>query len=109
MRGKLVKVLAGVVLFLLMLFLFHSFILAGYARFFEVSNPEKGADAIICLSGGKLTRVPKSIRLWSEGYLDILTKENLRTPNLSLRCEQRGLCYGSFLGNQKEYKLENTA
>ncbi len=68
MRGKLVKVLAGVVLFLLLLFLFHSFILAGYARSFEISNAEKGADAIICLSGGKLTRVPESIRLWSEGY-----------------------------------------
>ena len=68
MRSKLVKVLAGVVLFLLLLVFFHSFILTGYARFFEVSTAEKGADAIICLSGGKLTRVPASIRLWSEGY-----------------------------------------
>lgn len=85
MRGKLVKVLAGVVLFLLMLFLFHSFILAGYARFFEVSNPEKGADAIICLSGGKLTRVPKSIRLWSEGYGRelFLTKEKSSNAKFS--------------------------
>ena len=68
MRSKLVKVLAGVVVFLLLLVFFHSFILTGYARFFEVSNAEKEADAIICLSGGKLTRVPESIRLWSEGY-----------------------------------------
>ena len=68
MRSKLVKVLAGVVVFLLLLVFFHSFILTGYARFFEISNAEKDADAIICLSGGKLTRVPESIRLWSEGY-----------------------------------------
>ena len=52
----------------MLLVFFHSFILTGYARFFEVSNAEKEADAIICLSGGKLTRVPESIRLWSEGY-----------------------------------------
>ena len=59
---------AGVGLFFLLIFYFHPHILAGYARFFEVSNAEKGADAIICLSGGKFTRVPESIRLWSEGY-----------------------------------------
>ena len=68
MRSKLLKVFAGVVVFLLLLVFFHSFILTGYARFFEVSNAEKDADAIICLSGGRLTRVPESIRLWSEGY-----------------------------------------
>ena len=62
------KVFAGVVVFLLLLVFFHSFILTGYARFFEVSNAEKDADAIICLSGGMFTRVPESIRLWSEGY-----------------------------------------
>ena len=55
-------------LFFLLIFYFHPHILAGYARFFEVSNAQKGADAIICLSGGRLTRVPESIRLWSEGY-----------------------------------------
>ena len=47
------KVFAGVLVFLLLLVFFHSFILTGYARFFEVSNAEKDADAIICLSGGQ--------------------------------------------------------
>ena len=31
-------------------------------------NATKGADAIICLSGGRTTRVPESLRLWNRGF-----------------------------------------
>ena len=42
--------------------------LLGMVNSTEDFNAEKGADAIICLSGGKQTRVPKTLELWTEGY-----------------------------------------
>ena len=32
------------------------------------ADAEPGADAIICLSGGRGTRTPECLRLWNEGY-----------------------------------------
>ncbi len=68
MGRKYLKVLGGFLICICLVFIFRESILSAYARWFEVSNAEKGADAIICLSGGKLTRVPESIRLWKDGY-----------------------------------------
>ena len=52
----------------LLLFLLHPFVLPGYAWLFQKQNATKGADAIICLSGGRTTRVPESLRLWNRGF-----------------------------------------
>ena len=52
----------------LLLFLLHPFVLPGYAWLFHKQNATKGADAIICLSGGRITRVPESLRLWNRGF-----------------------------------------
>ncbi len=49
-------------------YLAHPIILPGYAWLFHKQNASKGADAIICLSGGRITRVPESLRLWNQGY-----------------------------------------
>ena len=57
MGRKYLKVLGGFLICICLVFIFRESILSAYARWFEVSNAEKGADAIICLSGGKLTRV----------------------------------------------------
>ena len=57
-----------IVLTILLVLFFRVSILTAYAELFEVDNAEKGADAIICLSGGKQTRVPKTLELWTEGY-----------------------------------------
>ena len=59
--------------------------------FYDVSKAEdlenfrdKGADAIICLSGGKYSRVPESLRLWNQGFAPLLfvTDEKPRNSNL---------------------------
>lgn len=52
----------------LLLFLLHPFVLPGYAWLFHKQNATKGADAIICLSGERTTRVPESLRLWNRGF-----------------------------------------
>lgn len=57
-----------IVAFLLAFYLAHPIILPGYARLFHKQNPTKNADAIICLSGGRTTRVGESLRLWNQGY-----------------------------------------
>ena len=70
MKKKL-KIFAGTIFVLVMvLVIFAETLLTNYAKFFEIDNASKGADAIICLSGGKLTRIPKTVELWNLGYSD---------------------------------------
>ena len=56
----------------ILLFLFHPIILPGYAWLFHKQDATKGADAIICLSGSRQTRVPETLRLWNRGFGDKL-------------------------------------
>ena len=56
------------VAFLLAFYLAHPILLPGYARLFQKHTASKNADAIICLAGGRTTRVAESLRLWSECY-----------------------------------------
>ena len=49
-------------------FLFREPFLTLYARSFILQNAQKGADAIICLSGSRQTRTPECLRLWNQGY-----------------------------------------
>ena len=65
---KFVWLLVAAGIFLLCLFLLRSPILTLYAHLFTLHNAEKGADAIICLSGDRETRNPESLRLWNQGY-----------------------------------------
>ena len=69
---------------LLVAYFFHPSLLARYAKWFHLQNATKGADAIICLSGGKFTRVPESLRLWNQGFAPLLfvTDEKPRNSNL---------------------------
>ena len=69
---KVIYALLIVLGILVLLIVFHVPILSSYVRLFEVEDVSKGADAIICLSGGRLTRVPKALKLWEEGYGDSL-------------------------------------
>lgn len=43
-------------------------VLTAYASFFTVNTPTKGANAIIVLSGGPATRIPRGLELFREGY-----------------------------------------
>ena len=53
---------------LFILWVFHTQLFTLYGRWFIVSDAQKGADAIICLSGGRQTRSPECLRLWQDGY-----------------------------------------
>jgi len=65
-------VIGSFVLFLLLLWVFRASLLTGYANWFIKDNATKGADAIVVLSGGGMTRVPKGLELWEEGYAPLL-------------------------------------
>ena len=61
-------ILGGVCLFFFSAILFRASLLTGYANWFIKDTATKGADAIVILSGGKLTRVPKALEMWKDGY-----------------------------------------
>ena len=65
---KILWVISFLFLVLVFAFIFRRPLLTGYARFFSVQTADKGADAIVCLSGGTVTRVPETLRLWNHGY-----------------------------------------
>ena len=56
-------------------------ILTAYAKFFTVNNASPGADAIVVLSGGKVTRIPHALKLFEEGY----------APEILLTDEKKGI------------------
>ena len=65
------KVLTLLILFLVgvsFLLIFHSQLLTLYGNWFVVTNAQPGADAIICLSGGRQTRTPECLRLWKNKF-----------------------------------------
>ncbi len=65
---KLLWTLGTLLALFVLLFLLHPYLLTAYAHFFSVQNATKGADAIICLSGGRTSRTPETLRLWNQGY-----------------------------------------
>ena len=65
---KALWVVSFLVLIFALFLIFRKPLLTGYARLFSVHTATKGADALVCLSGGKITRVPETLRLWNQGY-----------------------------------------
>jgi len=63
--------------------LFRTFFLTCYANWFITDNASKGANAVIILSGGRMTRTPKGLDLWQKGFapLIFLTNEQPRNSN----------------------------
>ena len=62
-------------------------ILSSYAEFYTVNNATSGADAIVVLSGGKASRIPHALKLFTENYAPrlLLTDEkklNVRFAHL---------------------------
>ena len=58
----------GLFIACLLVFLCRSQLLSSYANWFSKDTAVRGADAIVILSGGKLTRVPHALELWTEDY-----------------------------------------
>ena len=65
----------------------HSFFLTQYAYLFTVKNATKGADALVVLSGGMMTRLPHAIELYQQEYapLIFLTEERKRVVSSKLK------------------------
>ena len=78
-------VLGFLLIFLIFLWVFRAPILTGYANFFTKDNATKGADAIVVLSGGRLTRVPEGLKLWSKGYAPTLLLTDAKSMNAKYR------------------------
>ena len=65
----------------------HPFFLTQYASWFTVNNATKGADALVVLSGGMMTRLPYAIELYQQGYAPtiLLTEERKRVISPKLQ------------------------
>ncbi len=57
-------------------------VLMSYAKFFTVSNATPGADAIVVLSGGKITRIPHALKLFEKGYAPEILLTNEKKKNI---------------------------
>ena len=66
----------------------HAFLLTRYAQFFTVNTGTRGADALVVLAGGILTRLPRAIELYQQGYAPrlILTEQRHHYPGLRHVC-----------------------
>lgn len=76
------KVIVGIIFILILLLSQCKSVLTGYANFFTVDNPTYGVNtAIVILSGGGTTRVPKALELYNKGYGKRLFLTTLRPRN----------------------------
>ena len=84
-RKKALWVVSVLFLIFVLALIFRKPLLTGYARLFSVHTATKGADALVCLSGGGITRVPEALRLWNQGYAPsiYLTDEKKRNKEFS--------------------------
>ena len=76
-------VFGSLLIALLLIWIFRTFLLTRYANWFMTDNISKGADAIVILSGGRTTRIPKGLDLWQKDFapLIFLTHEKPRNSN----------------------------
>ena len=73
-------------------FYYHAPLLTSYAEFFTVHTATMGADAIVVLSGGIETRLPRAITLYKEGYAPRILMTQERPINIlaaQLPCTNR--------------------
>jgi len=66
----------------------REFLLTRYAHLFAVNTGTRGADALVVLSGCILTRLPRAIELYEQGYAPriILTDQRQYYPELKHVC-----------------------
>lgn len=64
---------------------YYPSLLTAYAEFFSVANGTRGADAIIVLSGGIATRLPRAIALYKDGYASRILFTETRRPNKTVK------------------------
>jgi uncharacterized SAM-binding protein YcdF (DUF218 family) len=77
----------------------HEFLLTRYAQLFAVNNGTGGADALVVLAGGILTRLPRAVELHGQGYAPriVLTQQRHHYPELRHVCGDEWLVAPSVL------------
>jgi uncharacterized SAM-binding protein YcdF (DUF218 family) len=77
----------------------RAFLLTRYAQFFTVNSGTRGADALVVLSGDILTRLPRAIELYQQGYAPriILTDPRQHYPALRHMCGDEWLIAPSII------------
>lgn len=95
----------GLIFFAALAFLAHPYLLSAYANFFSIHTATKGADALICLSGGRITRTPETLRLWNQGYAPIMfvTAEKLKNKEFG-KLELSHLEYAQAVSEKMKFK-----
>ncbi len=105
------KVIISLMVVLILLLSQYKMLLTGYANFFTIDNPTYGVNApIVVLAGGRETRVPKALDLYSKGYGErlLLTTErplNSRVDHLFLTNEQQAQKIAQALNVQVEFEV----
>jgi uncharacterized SAM-binding protein YcdF (DUF218 family) len=105
------KVIISLMVVLVLLLSQYKMLLTGYANFFTIDNPTYGVNApIVVLAGGRETRVPKALDLYSKGYGErlLLTTErplNSRVDHLFLTNEQQAQKIAQALNVQVEFEV----
>ena len=77
----------------------RAFLLNRYGQFFTVNSGTRGADALVVLAGGILTRLPRAIELYQQGYAPriILTEQRQHYPALRHVCGDEWLIAPSII------------
>jgi uncharacterized SAM-binding protein YcdF (DUF218 family) len=77
----------------------RALLLTRYAQFFTVNTGTRGADALVVLSGGILTRLSRAIELYQQGYAPriILTDQRHHYPRLRHVCGDEWLIAPSVI------------
>ena len=100
---KTLWALSVFVLVLALCWFFRKPLLTGYAGFFDVGEATKGADALVCLSGGRVTRVPETLRLWNLGYASSIYLTNAKKQNKEFsKLEQSDLNFAGQVADKME-------
>ena len=60
-------------------------LLTRYALLFSVNNASRGADALVVLAGGIISRLPYAIELYQKGYAPRIILTQARHPNQRLK------------------------
>ncbi len=63
----------------------RAFLLNRYGQFFTVNSGARGADALVVLAGGILTRLPRAIELYQQGYAPRIILTDQRQHYTALR------------------------
>ncbi len=79
--SKWVQIALGVLLVAMLLVENMPLLLSSYAKWLEVDNARKGADALVILGGSPQNRVPAAVDRYREGYAPLVLVTTVKEPS----------------------------